>query len=847
MRFTVFLLFIIFQGFSSLAQLSDSYKDYIKRSVRENPQTLIAEFDNKAEQDIATSLLIGELYFYSGNNDKAAEIIDAGLISLEASGEAKSSLYARALSNRGLIFWNDGKNEKAENYLERSLALNKQINATNEAIADTYNNLGLIAKSVDNLKQARSYFEQALELLESEAIPNEEKIALVNINLSLIEVENEKYRDALSRLNRLLSSWEKSHVEDLPTEAFILTNLALIYEQTGDPELARTFLKDAIDINRTFYGDRNAELANTYAFLAELERKQGNFKEALNNIQHALVSNSLNFNSKDYEHNPSKENVIKPSYQLSILLSKAQIFEDYYFNFSLKKQHLETALSCLDDADNIIDLIRANTSNKKDQLALSALASQVYESAQRIAITLDDVTLLGNTYLKKAFYYSEKAKASTLISAVAESDAKSFSNIPQSMLEEEVALKNRLAFLSNAIANAQDEVEISDYKKELFEAQRTYEQFIKGLEKDYPEYYNLKHNTAPSSLDEVQKSLEPNELLLSYAFAPVRNEIYRYEISQNDFKVTTIYYQEEVSRNLRAFRNILTYQIKQPYQPVASSLYSALIPKRIKNSITKITVIPDGILGTVPFEAFIAEQLEQNDFWALPYLIKEYAITYNYSASFHTIKPKATVSSKALLLAPVEFLSASLNSLPATREELNSLSATLSSNAIKCDTYIENRATENNFKTADLKNYKYIHLATHGAVNSTNPELSAIYLTGKDESDDGILYTNEIYDLNFNADLVSLSACETGLGKISRGEGIIGLGRAFSYAGAQHLLVSLWKVQDASTALLMQQFYKESVKKGSSFSKSLQQAQIELINNGYANPYLWAPFVIWGK
>jgi len=847
MRCTIFLVFLVLQSLSSFAQLSDTYQNYIRRSVRENPQVLITELENETEKDISIELLIGELYFYSGNNNKAAKIIDKGLLSLEAAGGEKSSLYARALSNRGLILWNDGKNEKAENYLERSLALNQEINASNESIADTYNNLGLITKSGDNLKQAKSYFEQALKILEAETIKNEEKIALVNINLSLIEVENKKYRDALSRLNRLLSTWEKSHEEDLPTEAFILTNLALIYEQTGDPELGRTFLKDAISIYQNFYGSKNAELGNTYAFLAELERKQGNFKEALNAIQNALISNNLDFNSKDFELNPSKENVIKPSYQLSILLSKAQIFEDYYFNFSLKRQHLEIALTCLNDADNIIDLIRANTSNKKDQLALSALASQVYESAQRIAITLDDVTLIGDKYLKKAFHYSEKAKASTLLSAVAESDAKSFANIPEALLDEETALKNKLAFLNTAIANGLDEKEISNYKKQLFEVQRNYERFIERLEREFPEYYNLKHNTAPSTLEDVQKSLDTNELLLSYAFASASNQLYRYEITQTDFNLSIIYNQDEVSRYLRAFRNILTYQIQQAYQPVAQSLYSSLIPKRIKSNVSKITIIPDGILGTVPFEAFISEKVDDEDYKVMPYLIKNFAITYNYSASFHTIKPKPAVSSNALLLAPVEFLSASLNSLPATREELSSLNATLSSNQIKCDTYLENQATENNFKTADLQNYKYIHLATHGAVNSSNPELSAIYLTGKDDSDDGILYTNEIYNLNFNADLVSLSACETGLGKISRGEGIIGLGRAFSYAGAQHLLVSLWKVQDASTSRLMQQFYKESVKRGSDYASSLQKAQIDLINNGYADPYLWAPFVIWGK
>jgi CHAT domain-containing protein len=146
-----------------------------------------------------------------------------------------------------------------------------------------------------------------------------------------------------------------------------------------------------------------------------------------------------------------------------------------------------------------------------------------------------------------------------------------------------------------------------------------------------------------------------------------------------------------------------------------------------------------------------------------------------------------------------------------------------------------------------LSNYSYLHFATHGVVDESNPELSRIYLQADAESEDGKLYTGEIYNLKLNADLVTLSACETGLGKISKGEGVIGLSRALVYAGAQNMIVSFWSVADDSTSELMKDFYDRMLNNPSmKFSDNLRASKQVLINGDYAAPYYWAPFVLLG-
>jgi len=157
-------------------------------------------------------------------------------------------------------------------------------------------------------------------------------------------------------------------------------------------------------------------------------------------------------------------------------------------------------------------------------------------------------------------------------------------------------------------------------------------------------------------------------------------------------------------------------------------------------------------------------------------------------------------------------------------------------------------ANESAIKADDLKNYSIVHLATHGIVDEENPELSRIFLQNDSEAEDGNLYSGEIYNLHLNANLVTLSACQTGLGKISKGEGVIGLSRALVYAGAKNIIVSFWSVADESTAELMTDFYKSLLQNTTpTFTTGLRDAKLELIEKGkYAAPYFWAPFILIG-
>ncbi len=354
------------------------------------------------------------------------------------------------------------------------------------------------------------------------------------------------------------------------------------------------------------------------------------------------------------------------------------------------------------------------------------------------------------------------------------------------------------------------------------------------------------------------------------------------------------------------------------YAESAFNLYFALMRPAVEAMAgKKLIIIPDGSLYTLPFEALITTLPTPGgeppaDYASLPYLIQEHVISYAPSATVlaamktdHTeskqplsallvgdpvfdpndsrVKKEAQTnvsgqSQRDLLLkelppeslppAPPASSPAASGSepamkiprLPATRTEVNEIAKLLRQNGVQPGVFLDLDANESLFRTRDLQGYQFVHLATHGLLNADHPESSGLLLSlvGNPPEMDGFLRTREIFNLRLGSPIVMLSACKTGLGQLRKGEGLIGLTRAFVYAGARDVGVSLWPVDDNSTAQLMSGFYgRLLLPKDTSASSSttaqnpaaaLRMAQIDMINGRkYSPPYFWAPFILVGQ
>jgi CHAT domain-containing protein len=309
----------------------------------------------------------------------------------------------------------------------------------------------------------------------------------------------------------------------------------------------------------------------------------------------------------------------------------------------------------------------------------------------------------------------------------------------------------------------------------------------------------------------------------------------------------------------------------------------------------RLLVVADGALNYVPFEAFVTAS-GGSDYSTLPYLVKTNEVIYAPSASvvavirqqatkpagknllliadpvFNTSDPRAKgapaipqggADTRGLALSSsvsdvtgaqgseaAQTIGSRLARLNGTRVEADQIAKLTRASGGQADVWLDLEANEANVTTRDLKKYRAVHIATHGLLNAERPQFTGVVLSlVGNKSGDGFLRTDEIFNLNLGGSLVMLSACETGLGKEKRGEGVIGLTRAFMYAGAPTVGVSLWSVADKSTADLMTDFYKRLLATpDASPSASMRAAQVAMIDGKkYSAPFYWAPFVLVGE
>ena len=339
----------------------------------------------------------------------------------------------------------------------------------------------------------------------------------------------------------------------------------------------------------------------------------------------------------------------------------------------------------------------------------------------------------------------------------------------------------------------------------------------------------------------------------------------------------------------------------------SSALYKAVVePAASLTGDKRLLVVADGALNYVPFEALV-KTADSADYSSLPYLIKSNEIIYSPSASvvgairaqennkadrailivadpvFNSADTRArgTTSSTAAdtrglgiqsALTDVSGQDASASAgttkmqglplarLAGTRAEADQIVKLARAAGGQADVWLDLDASEENIDARDISKYRILHIATHGLLNAERPQFTGLVLSLiGNKNEDGFLRTDEVFNLRLGSPLVMLSACETGLGKEKRGEGVMGLTRAFMYAGAPTVGVSLWSVADKSTAELMADFYKRLLSSSpnpsattasstsGSASSSMREAQLAMIaGKKYSAPFYWAPFVLVG-
>lgn len=802
---------------------------------------------------------LGLIHLNIGRDDLALENFTKGLqLAKKIKGE-QSLETAQCFSYLGLVYWDSDNDELALDYQRKALSIRKKLLGTQDPrVAASYNDMGLIYVEQD-IEIGLKYLLDALLTYEEVYGDKHPKVANAYINLANVYREQKKYNVALNNFQKALDIWNEVYGKDHPNIGFINNNMGRVYVEQESWDLALNLCTKALENYKKNYGEKHPKIANTYNLIGAIHGGMGEYKEALSSYQKAVIANVPNFSDMDYYGNPKLEEFYNPTILLASLQQKARAFEALHFGKTLRFRDLKAAMSELELCDELIAKIRQTRSSKKDKIALGKIAAEIYEEAIRICLAMSEVTLNEKYYLKKAFEFAEKSKAAVLLGAISDTEAKDFAKIPKDLLEEEKELKSEISSYEQKAADASNATEEENYRSKLFELNQQYAQFIKGLEQKFPDYYNLKYNVHTVTVEEVQAVLDDKTAVVSYFIADKDQKLYSFIISKNRFIISNRDKDENFEKYQIGIQNAIIHQVDPIFIQTASELYDILFPKKLPSTIKKLMVIPDGSLGTIPFESLLTDDTdEESPASSWPFLVKKYAINYNFSATLF-VQSKQEEASKGegiFLCSPIEFTTTEnqsrnyLSPLPGTEKEVKEIDGLFKGKNLTSKIYFKQAAQESLIKSDELKKYKTLHFATHGVVNQERPELSKVFLAVSTDKEDGDLFAGEIYNLEIDADLVCLSACQTGLGKITKGEGIIGLSRALIYAGANNIVVSYWTVSDESTAQLMTFFYKEMLANldQDDYATFLRKAKLKLIaSDNYAQPYYWAPFVLIGR
>ncbi len=794
---------------------------------------------------VKAKMISGNAYLRSGRIDLALE----NLKEAEASLKEADLVAAECYDDLGVIYTTNGNNELALQYLQKAISIRQKAPDSEILVADSYNNIGRVYLN-DQPLQAIIYFNRALKVYTEILGNSHPKVALVYSNMAFANANQNNYDDALAYLDQVSAIYNTLYSSAHPNKAYTLNNQGRILEMKGDYVGALNYQNKALELYKDLYGTKHPEVANTYFLIGSVYQKTEAFSMAIEAFQQSIYANLFDQDFTDIYKLPEIRDYFNADILLTSLQAKAQSLEAYHYNHTLKMRDITGALETLIKCDELITQIRQIRFNESDKLKLGEIAAQVYENGISIAAYLSERTFKKDYYLNTAFNFCERSKSSVLLAAINDTNAKQFAGIPDAELIIEDSLKSQIGFLEQRLAQVTSEEDIQEIKIALLKYQNELRDFIGNLETRYPEYYNLKYDNKLANIPNIQKILDSKTALVSYFIGAER--IYIFMITERKASIINLSKEASFPRMLSGFRNAIKFDVDETFTMSSAALYNQLIPK-IDDPIDQLIIIPDAVLGSIPFEALVSEKSETKQVRDNRYLIDHYAISYDYAATLFYNKSKNRVESNKrgiLLAAPVTFEQNGqfLQELPDSKKEIDEIEKLFSNVQVKTVASIGTDASEEMIKSIELSDFQFIHLATHGIVNQSKPELSRVFLC-PGSNEDGSLYSGEIYNLKFNANLVTLSACETGLGQVAKGEGIVGLSRALQYAGAQNLIVSLWRVADKSTADLMIEFYKQSLNNpNKGYASDLRTAKLSLLRSEeYYNPYFWAPFILIGQ
>jgi CHAT domain-containing protein len=807
---------------------------------------------------------VGLSFFEQKKYDEALPYLKNAYKAIDAE-QMKMDKSPRIASMMALIYFNQHKYNLAINYNSRALSLWKNGLLKPSDAFYCYNSYLTQGKIIQALRASKlnvSWYEitvnerqkdwaKQLEIRKLSPIINTNKSdKSVDYNLALLFYKNAE--DLLSQLPQEKQLNEKIELNIL---------IGKLYFEAGDYPIAQSYYEKGLEtINRYYKGKsshpKKGEIERT---LSEIYLANQLYSEALNYIdqaQHSQVGAEI-----EIDHS-LLDNIYKIPFPLELLNSITTkgiiLYEQNKANPS--EVELKKVLAHYAIATELLYKLRSTQRDDESKYQLGSITHRLSQQAVKICNTLFLKTQ-NKEYLHEAFLYAELSKSAVLFETIHNLKSMEVAGISRALTVKENGFKVQISYLKGEIfyelqqGKHADKRRIKQLQNKVESISEEHNTLLKKLERDYPEYYNLKYSNKSVTLDQLQKVLKPDEVFLEYVVTDTF--VYVLAITNKAIKSQFKTLKRPLPYTVKKLQHALRNNKADLYAIHGNALYQNVIGELssfIKGK--KLIVAPDAELNYIPFGVLPTNQPQlkitgASIYSQVHFLIEDHPIYYNYSAGMFLLGKKTTHrknSSKKIATWAPDFnsmqsiikdkgIGETLLPLPGAKQEAQHIADMFGSNA-----YINAEASELQFKTKAAQ-YSVLHIATHGVLNDLDPMFSSLILKNEGK-EDGILHAFELYNMQLNADLAVLSACNSGMGKLARGEGIFSIARGFSYAGIPNIIMSKWPVSDWSTELLMKAFYR-NLKTGMPIDEALQQAKIKYLNDNRDNANLLAPFY-WG-
>lgn len=790
----------------------EEYELNAKRAYDESKEKQLKNNQNRLDAIMNYAYFLSEV---KADNKKAIEIYREIFTEKEINNDSGKAVYYNDI---GYLLAMQGDYTSALPYLDRALAVYENNNASNVERYIPASTKAICFQKKKEYAAAEKYFLEAHEIIYSENMETDDLPYLKGIYIYLIELylETKETEKALTYLDELkLLQTEKLQL------AKVLGFESRIFLQQEKYNESEAAILEAIRIVQSHNSPKR--LADLYLYLAKIYQTKGNPAKALGSANEGIwklvkKQPTGKFNKNDLP--TTEKELLSEKSMLKLLSLKSELLIQ-----ENKLEGLKEALNIYDYAFFIQKKYQQQILNDRSKIFQNQEISTLYEVAIKLCSKLFQKTK-NEIYVEKAFNYIESSKSSVLLEEIKRKEAEGFSNIDEHKLNTRYDLIGKRKYIEQIISS-KVAAEKEKWNAELVNVQNEIIKIDDEIKNKNPNFISNSEDYELENMKSVRKGVlgNGNSAILSYFLTD--SFVYAIYIDKITSKFEEIPL-DDLERDIKQLLNLRQYTTKkqqEEYNHLAQSICNKILMRFfIPTQIKHLIVIPDKILYYLPFEML---QVDDGAF-----ILEKYNTTYTYSATILNSSEQRGIEGDSLLaIAPVFSNDSKKITLNSSEREIDNIS-----NYFEVSSLLRKEASKNNF-LEESQFYDFLHLSTHAYAKGNEPPFIMFY--------EDTLFLEEIYAQRFNAKMIVLSACETGLGKEEKGEGLMSLSRGFTYAGIPSQVTSLWSINESATKDIIVSFY-NYLYKGKNKSEALRRAKIDYLKTAPTNqksPYYWAGLI----